>query len=148
LVHDHRRYDEALEECMLAAEVDDWKDAVALFKRFVEEIKVHMRIEDEILYPLIEQESGDPGGELALLGEEHDDLVRLISDLIYVIKTKNFDHFEQSLAPLHKAMTRHNDHEEAVFLSHGSQQILMRREEVMARLDAISPGSESRNWTF
>ena len=89
-----------------------------------------------------------PDGEIALLSDEHDDLVRLLGDMIYVIKTKDFDHFEQSLAPLHQAMTRHNEHEEAVFLSLGSERVLMRRDEIMARLEKLDPQSQRRNWTF
>ena len=75
LVHDHRKYDRALEACEFAAEVEDWKTAVKLFNTFVEDLKLHMRMEDEVLYPLLEKESGDPKRELDLLGYEHDDLV-------------------------------------------------------------------------
>lgn len=148
LVHDHRRYEQALDECIMAAEVDDWKDAVGLFKKFVEDIQLHMRMEDEVLYPLLDEESGDPEGEIALLSEEHDDLVRLIGDLIHVIKTKDFDHFEQSLVPLNKAMTLHNNHEEAVFLSLGSEGFLMRRDEILVRLEAVAPRSQRQDWDF
>jgi hypothetical protein len=149
LVHDHQRYDKALEDCMEAAEASDWKQAIVLFDKFVEEIKLHMLLEDEVLYPLLKEESGDPNRDLALLGYEHDDLVRLLGDLSHVIKVKDFDHFEESLEPLHKAMVQHNNHEEIVFLSLGSESILMRREEVMQRLEAVNPNASShRNWNF
>ncbi len=148
LIHDHRRYDEALEECLAATEVNDWKTAVKLFKTFVENFKLHMVMEDEVLYPLLKQESGDPNGSLSLLGYEHDDLVRLLGDLVYVIKTRNFDHFEESLRPLHKAMVEHNDHEEMVFLSLGTDSLLLRREEIMSRLEAVGPGTIHRKWHF
>lgn len=148
LVHDHRKYDRALEDCEFAAEVEDWKTAVKLFKTFAEDLKLHMQMEDEVLYPLLEEESGDPKGELVLLGHEHDDLVRLLGDLIDVIKTKNFHHFEESLRPLRKVMIQHNDYEEMVFLSLGTESLLLRRDEIMSRLDALNPQARRRRWNF
>ncbi|MEN8133671.1 MAG: hypothetical protein ABFS45_26630 [Pseudomonadota bacterium] len=37
-----------------------------------------------------------------------------MNDLACIIKTKDIDHFEDSLTPLKKAMARHYRHEEAV----------------------------------
>jgi hypothetical protein len=147
LVHDHRKYDEALRDCEDAAEVSDWKTAVKLFNTFVEDLKLHMRMEDEVLYPLLAKESGDPDGDLDLLNDEHDDLVRLLGDLVQVIRIRDFDHFEESLRPLHKAMVRHNDHEEAVFRSLGTQSLLLRRDEILSRLAAMSPSSQHQDWS-
>ena len=48
LVHDHRKYDEMLTACEMAAEMADWKDAVNLFNKFTNELKSHMQLEDEI----------------------------------------------------------------------------------------------------
>lgn len=148
LIHDHRKHDEALEECMIAADASDWKTAVALFNSFVEDLQLHMRMEDEVLYPLLRQESDDAHESLALLGYEHDDIARLLRDLALVIKRRDFDHFEESLTPLHKAMVEHNDHEEIVFMSLGTESILLRREEIIARLEAMSPQPAHRDWSF
>jgi hemerythrin superfamily protein len=148
LIHDHRKHDEALEDCMSAADASDWKTAVELFNNFVEDLQLHMRMEDEVLYPLLRQESNDADDSLALLGYEHDDIVRLLRDLAQVIKLKNFDHFEESLEPLHKAMVEHNDHEEIVFMSLGTESVLLHREEIIAKLEAISPQPAQRDWSF
>jgi len=137
LVHDHRKYDAALDECELAAGAQEWKVAIALFNEFVKDLELHMRMEDEVLYRLFTQETGDPEGEIELLSDEHGDIARLLQDLAIIIKTKNFDHFEDSLRPLHRVMNAHNAHEEAVFRRLASDSLLMRRDEIMARLNAI-----------
>ncbi len=137
LVHDHRKYDAALDECELAAGAQEWKAAIALFKEFVKDLELHMRMEDEVLYPLFAQETGDPEGEIELLTDEHENIARLLQDLAIIIKTKNFDHFEDSLHPLHRIMNEHNVHEEAAFRRLGSDSLLMRRDEIMARLKAV-----------
>jgi len=150
LVHDHRKYDEMLTECEMAAEMADWKDAVRVFNEFTSDLKLHMQLEDEVLYPLFAQKESDSEDDITILHEEHENLVRLLCDLVYVIKTKNIDHFMESLLPLHKAMNEHNKHEEAVFRRLGDDSLLMRRDEIMDRLSAIQTkqGHEPRRWGF
>lgn len=150
LVHDHHKYDQMLTECEMAAEMADWKDAVHLFNEFTNDLKVHMQLEDEVLYPLFKQTDADSEEEIAVLSEEHENLVRLLGDLVTVIKTKNIDHFMESLLPLHEAMNEHNEHEEAVFLHLGNDSILTRRDEIMERLSALQmkQGYKPRSWGF
>ena len=148
LVHDHRKYEAVLDECEMVAGVGDWKNAKQLFSRFVDDLKLHMRMEDEVLYPFFIKEFGDPDGEIAELGEEHEDIVRLLHDLAYVIKTNDIDHFEASLEPLHKAILQHNEHEECVFQSMQSNSLLTHREEILERLHSIQNKEERRIWDF
>ena len=148
LVHDHRKYDAALDECELAADTGEWKNAKRLFNDFVADLKLHMQMEDEVLYPLFVEENGDPDGVIAHLSEEHDYLVRLVHDLAYIIKANDFDHFLDSLQPLHEAMKQHNEHEEKVFLNMASQSILMRRDEIIARLQKVTNNQGGRSWEF
>ena len=148
MVHDHRKYDAVLDECEVVAGVGEWKTAIQLFNTFVDDLKLHMRMEDDVLYPVFQEEAGDPEGDIAALTEEHDDIVRLLSDLAYIIKSNDFDHFLESLVPLHKAMTHHNEHEEAVFQSMGSDSLLMRRAEIIDRLNEMQNKEGQRNWNF
>lgn len=150
LVHDHHKYDEMLTECEMAAEMADWKDAVRLFNEFTSELKIHMQLEDEVLYPIFEQKKTNPESEITELHEEHDNLVRLLRDLVSVIKSKNIDHFLESLVPLHEAMNEHNEHEEAVFRRLGSDSLLTRRDEIMEQLSAIQEkkGHKPKSWGF
>ncbi|MBE9559296.1 MAG: hemerythrin domain-containing protein [Proteobacteria bacterium] len=148
LVHDHHQYDAALDDCEMAADVGEWKKAKDLFQKFVTDLKLHMQMEDEVLYPLFIEENGDPDGVIAHLSGEHDYLVHLVSDLAYIIKSNDFDHFLDCLEPLHKAMSQHNNHEEKVFLNMANQSILMRRDEIVERLNAVHDKPGKRVWDF
>ena len=147
LVHDHRQYEQALRDCEEAAGAGDWKVAVRLFYACAEDLKLHMRMEDEVVYPVFREEVDDPQDELGELIEEHDDLARLLNDLAIVIRNHDFDHFEDSLDPLHQVMTRHNAHEEAVLSRMGEDSLLTRRDEILRRLEAIQPAA-AREWVF
>ena len=46
----------------MAADVGEWKNAKDLFQKFVADLKLHMQMEDEVLYPLFIEENGDPDG--------------------------------------------------------------------------------------
>ena len=148
LVHDHRKYEVALDECDIAAGAENWIDAIRLFNEFVDWFKFHVQLEEDVLYPLFKQEFGDPGGELTILSEEHDDLVRLLRDLVTVIKAKAYDHFEDSLKPFRKAIAEHNEHEERVFQRMGTDSILTRRDEIMQRMDALQTETGRKSWDF
>jgi hemerythrin superfamily protein len=148
MVHDHRKYELALNECEIASGANDWKEAIRLFNEFVSDLKLHLRMEDEVLFPLFKTEVGDPNGDIAELNDEHDDLVRLLNDLAYVIKTRDFDHFGSSLKPLKKAIFKHNAHEEAVFMQMGSDFLIEQRDEILARMKAIGTDQSQRNWRF
>lgn len=148
LVHDHYQYDDMLNSCEAAADTGEWKKAKDLFKKFISDLKLHMQMEDEVLYPLFIAENGDPDGVITHLSEEHDYLVRLIHDLSYIIKNDDFDHFLDSLEPLHMAMKQHNEHEEKVFLNMANPSILLRRDEIIERLNAVQDNRNGRVWDY
>lgn len=146
LVHDHRKYEATLEECELAAGAGEWKEAVQLYHSFADELKVHMLMEDEVLYPAFMEEVDNSADIIADLSDEHEQIVRLLHDLSYVIKRNDMDHFEESLLPLYKALTQHNNHEEEVFSKLENHPLLMRREEIMARLKSLGTAHGLQGW--
>ena len=148
LLHDHRKYEAALDECELAAGVNDWKVAIRLFNDFVNDLKLHVRIEDEVLFPFLENEASIPESIVSDLSDEHDNLVRLLNDLAVIIRNKDSDHFEESLVPLKKVMIEHNAHEEAVFRKMANSPLLEKRDEILARMSAVNTGKSQRNWGF
>lgn len=147
LVHDHRRFEETVRQCEIAAGAEDWNTAVELFNSVIDDLKLHIRMEDEVIYPFFQQEVDDPDDEIGDLMYEHDNLARLLTDLSKVIKNRNFDHFETSLEPLYQAMLEHNAHEEEVLKRMDDAPLLTNREKIVQQLESIKPGV-SRNWEF
>lgn len=148
LVHDHAKYDAILEECETAADIGEWKKAKELFQKFVFDFRLHMKMEDEVLYPLFSEENGERHGVIAQLSEEHDSLIRLVRDLLCIIKNNDFDHFLDSLEPLHITMKQHNENEEKVFLNMANQTILYRRDEVLEKLSSMIDKTTETDWGF
>lgn len=148
LVHDHRKYQAALEACEVAAGAREWKEAAQRFNAFVDDLKLHMRLEDEVLYPFFKEEVGDPHDKIGDLSYEHDRLARLLRDVAIVLKHKDYDHLEECLKPLYQALIEHSAHEEAVFSRVSGHALLTRRDEILRRLEAAQGGAQRRDWGF
>lgn len=148
LVHDHRKYEAALREVELAAGAGQWEEAERLFREFVDDFKLHMRIEDEVLYPMFRESVAESGEDIDSLTEDHNDIARLLHDLAYVLRHREYEHFEDSLAPLYQMMLDHDAYEEEVFSRFGEHSLLARRDEAVARLNRMQPSDNRREWSL
>jgi len=146
LYHDHGEYEAMLEACRQAAEREDWKRAARLFDELVSRLRLHMRMEEEVVFPAYEEATGGPQAPTRALREEHDEIVRLLRDLATVLKTNDSDRFLESLAPLVRAMTRHHEKEEQIFLPMASELLLTHRDEILRRLESHDASHERREW--
>lgn len=148
LHHDHVEYEAFLLDCQEAVEQEDWKTAKKLFKELVSRIKIHMLIEEEILYPAYEKAMNAPQGPTRALREEHDEIYRLLRDLSHVIKANNSDLFLESLLPLEKVMMKHHEKEEEIFLPMAGHVLFAQRDEIIRKLKEFDTETGGRRWEF
>ncbi len=148
LHHDHRRYEAVLEDCRVAAEREEWRAARRLFEEFLSHLKLHMRMEEEVVYPAYDQAEGGPQKATQAMRDEHEQIVRLLRDLSWILKTNDSEHFLESLVPLRHAMMEHHEHEEQVFLPMAERVLLDRREEILKKLEEFGEAHAGRRWDF
>ena len=89
LIHEHSLYEDLLSRCQDAVEIEDWAGADLVFRELVMHLKRHMALEEEVLYFAYEAAVEAPQGPTRALREEHDQIVRLVRDMLRVIKTGN-----------------------------------------------------------
>ena len=116
LVHEHSLYEDLLGRCQDAVEIEDWSGANFVFRELVTHLKRHMALEEEVLYAAYETAGEAPQGPTIALREEHDQIVRLVRDMLRVIKTRDSDHVLECLLHLEKQMIKHHEKEEDIFL--------------------------------
>ena len=148
LHHDHRRYELLLSQCQSAAEAEDWDAVREFFGELVVQLKAHMMMEEEILYPAYEGEAFAPKGPTTTLRREHEEIVRLLRDLSRVLKTENSRQLLESLPLLEVVMEQHHDKEEQVFLPMAGHILLEKREAIMERIKGFDESKIHRNWGF
>ncbi len=137
LAHDHHRFDEALARAQEAAEDGAWDEALRLLTELLEALALHMRLEDEVVYPALERETGDPEGELAGLRDEHRQLESLMEGARTVARERDIDHLLEALVPLRRTLREHARYEEEALARLGGEALRRNREAVLAALAAL-----------
>ncbi|HHJ17453.1 MAG TPA: hemerythrin domain-containing protein [Gammaproteobacteria bacterium] len=146
LIHEHSMYESLLSRCAEAAETEDWKTVDSLFERMVSHLKRHMALEEEVLYPAYEAEAHAPQGPTGSLREEHDQIVRLVTDMARIIKTRDSDHVTECLEHLEKQMIKHHEKEEDIFLPMASYILEAKREVISRQLAEFDAANVTRKW--
>jgi iron-sulfur cluster repair protein YtfE (RIC family) len=111
---DHDRLDGLLNEATRHVEQGDLVQARSLFVSFEEGLRRHIRIEEELLFPLFESRTGMRNGPTAVMRTEH----RLIeAELVRMrrgLDTGDASEYATGLATLHGVLGPHNVKEEQV----------------------------------
>jgi hemerythrin-like domain-containing protein len=105
-----------------------------------------MALEEEVLYPAYEAAVEAPQGPTKALREEHDQIVRLVRDMVRVIKTRDSDHVLECLVHLEKQMIKHHEKEEDIFLPMASHILDAGREEISRQLADFDVTKAVRKW--
>lgn len=136
LHHDHRRYELALVDLVSLAEVEDWRAVRARFAALREELELHVRMENEVLYRAYEELPAAPRAPTLSLRREHDAILALLRDVGHVLGTLDSERVLEALAALERAVSRHHQNEEEIFLPMAGHALLAQRDEVLRRLRA------------
>ncbi|MFQ5643039.1 MAG: hemerythrin domain-containing protein [Thiogranum sp.] len=146
LAHEHSMYESLLSRCVEAVEIEDWKTVDKLFRRMITHLKRHMALEEEVLYPAYEAEAHAPQGPTGALREEHDHIVRLVTDMVRVITTRDSDYVTECLVQLEKQMIKHHEKEEDIFLPMASHILEEKREVISRQLAEFDVSNSGRKW--
>ncbi|MEN8133083.1 MAG: hemerythrin domain-containing protein [Pseudomonadota bacterium] len=146
LVHEHSLYEDLLSRCQDAVEIEDWGGADLVFRELVLHLKRHMALEEEVLYVAYEAAVEAPQGPTKALREEHDQIVRLVRDMVRIIKTRDSDYVLECLVHLEKQMIKHHEKEEDIFLPMASHILDARREEITQQLADFDMTKSARKW--
>jgi hemerythrin-like domain-containing protein len=109
--HDHRRLEEAL--AASAAHVDStrWEKAAEAFAAFRRGIERHMQVEEEVLFPAVEQGAETPLS--AILRKGHHDLRVFFDELDDALQARDADEYRRIAATMRALLERHDEKEEA-----------------------------------
>jgi hemerythrin-like domain-containing protein len=146
LVHEHSLHENLLSRCQDAVEIEDWGAANLVFRELVTHLKQHIALEEEVLYPAYESTAHAPQGPTQALREEHDQIVRLVRDMLQVIKTRDSEYVLECLTRLEYQMIKHHEKEEDIFLPMASHILDSNREEISQQLADFDVSKSARKW--
>ncbi len=148
LVHDHSMYEELLIQCREAVEVADWSKAEHVFKEYINHLRHHITMEEELLYPAYEARVGDNYRPTEALRQEHGKIGRFIRDLLQVLKSRDSGHVIECFEKFEEQMNLHHDKEEDLFLPMAGIILQDSHEELTKKLESFDATNSTKKWDF
>ncbi len=114
LTASHRHGDERFAAAAQAAQRGDWPACRQQFETFLDALKHHVKIEEQVLFPAFEQASGIRGGPTWVMRQEHQQMLAMLDEVASAIVARNADDFRASAHSFEALMTAHSSKEEQV----------------------------------
>jgi len=146
LLHDHSHLEDMLVRCQEAVETPDWADVERTFDGLVSQLKIHMALEEEVLFPAYESASHAPQGPTGALRDEHSDIVLLFRYLARTIRTREPDPVLDALEVLENRLLKHHEKEEDIFLPMAGFILRDSRAELTRKLEEFDGSRILREW--
>jgi hemerythrin-like domain-containing protein len=114
LANDHRRCDRLLADCERAVASGSWAAADASVARYRAATLHHFALEEDLLFPAVEQANLSAGGPTNVMRLEHRQMRQLLEDLAADLRRQDRDACLGALETLHLLTQQHNAKEESV----------------------------------
>ncbi len=135
---DHDRLDHLLHEALRALRAGDDEAAREAYATFRRGLCRHIRLEEELLFPVFEVRTGLPhGGPTSLMRAEHREIQTLLGEIQRALEEAPAAAVEKLCRALHDVLTDHNRKEELI-LYPGTDRLLTELESdaLVARIQA------------
>ncbi|HLA76195.1 MAG TPA: hemerythrin domain-containing protein [Vicinamibacteria bacterium] len=111
---DHDRLDAILAEVCRRVEAGQLGEAEAGYREFLTGLRRHIRLEEELVFPLFEAKTGVTGGPTAVMRAEHLEIERALGMMQDGLSQKDANGFREGLQFLRSVLPDHNAKEEHV----------------------------------
>lgn len=112
---DHRRLDGIMDNFQGAMKAGRWDDAVSDFREFVLGLRKHIRIEEEILFPVFEEKTGMvDAGPTFVMKMEHKEINELLDRITSAASAHDGQTARDAAGALIGVLTDHNMKEEHI----------------------------------
>lgn len=114
LSDDHRRCDRLLAACEAAIAASTWQAADEAAIVFQDALLHHFALEEEVLFPELEQVNPIAGGPAGVMRMEHRQMRQLLDELAAAVRARDADGCFGNLETLHMISQQHNAKEEGI----------------------------------
>ena len=134
MTEDHRRIDQIFVEIERAITKSEWEDAWSIADSFDEMMERHFSIEEDCLFPAIEQATVSASGPVRVMTMEHDQIRYLINVLRTAITEQSRDNGLSASETLLMMIQQHNSKEESVLYPMADRTVQTLEQEVSRRM--------------
>jgi len=134
---DHRRCDELFVSAEELIANGQWDKAGNAFKDFHDALDHHFRMEEQVLFPEFEKQSGSTAGPTQVMRSEHEQMRELVSDMATAVEQQNQDDYLGLSETLLIMMQQHNTKEENILYPMTDQVLAQQLPDLLERIDQV-----------
>ena len=123
MTRDHRRCDVLMAEAEAAAEDNDWGKTEQLTRKYVEAMEHHFTMEEQVLFPAFEEQTGIIQGPTMIMKSEHRQMRGLMSQLQHAMERRDESEYLDTSETLLIMMQQHNMKEEGMLYPMSDEQL-------------------------
>lgn len=123
MTREHRGCDETFASAEAQVDNEDWGQAEDLTRQFLNEMERHFMMEEQVLFPAFEQQTGITQGPTTIMREEHQQMRQLLMQLQSALDEQQRDEFMDTGETLLIMMQQHNMKEEGMLYPMCDQQL-------------------------
>lgn len=112
LTKDHRACDEVFAQMENEVASENWANANKKFEEFRGDLEHHFNMEEQVMFPAFEQQTGMMGGPTAMMRMEHEQMRNVVEQMKKDLDEKNKNHFFGLSESLMMIIQQHNMKEE------------------------------------
>jgi len=138
LSSDHHRCDDLFALAEEVAGYGNWERTAAEFGAFLESMRHHFAMEEEVLFPAFEERTGMSMGPTQIMRMEHQQMRGLFDAMAQAVANRDQDDFLGQAETLLVLMQQHNLKEEQILYHMADQVLGGEAPELIARLGAVT----------
>ena len=123
MTRDHRRCDVLMAEAEAAAEDHDWGKTEQLTRKYVEAMEHHFTMEEQVLFPAFEEQTGIVQGPTMIMKSEHRQMRGLMAQLQHAMERRDESEYLDTSETLLIMMQQHNMKEEGMLYPMSDEQL-------------------------
>ena len=123
MTRDHRRCDVLMAEAEAAAEDNDWGKTEQLTRKYVEAMEHHFTMEEQVLFPAFEEQTGIIQGPTMIMKSEHRQMRGLMAQLQHAMERRDESEYLDTSETLLIMMQQHNMKEEGMLYPMSDEQL-------------------------
>lgn len=136
LTEDHRRCDRLLADCEAAIASRSWPASDTAAAGLRDALLHHFALEEEVLFPEVEQASPAASGPTGVMRMEHRQMRQLLDELAASVQARDRENCLGELETLHMIGQQHNSKEEGILYPLADNALGDRADAMAKRLQA------------
>lgn len=138
MTDNHRHCDNMFAIAEQAASQENWEKATIATKEFLDEMEHHFLMEENVLFPSLEEKTGMTMGPTQVMRMEHEQMRNLFEQMRQALSAQSKDEFLGASETLLITMQQHNMKEEGILYPMSDEQFAEKSSDIVEQMKRAS----------